>query len=152
MSKTQALLLDRCCNYIQELLEIYESSRVNAYKHIETDLHQLSKITSILGQSATSTDQRRTPPQAGRIRWVDDVVRALEELGGRASLKAIYRKVVQIRTTAGRSVPENSDSAIRDCLETHSSDSRIYKPTYPDLFTMAKGRGSGIWALRNRKV
>ena len=152
MPMPQSHLLDRCCNYIQELAEIYESSRLGDHKRIESDLHLLSRMAKILRQPAVQTHSKKPFSRLHGVRRVDDVKQALEELGGKAHLSAIYKKTDQIRKTAGRSVPRNSEAAIRECLETHSSDSERYKSGYPNLFMMARGRGAGIWALRNRKV
>ena len=146
---SQPQLLERCCNYIQELVEIYEMSGANDYTQMESDLNLLYKMAEILGHSNTKTNSTRPQTALKRIRRVDDIIKALGDLGGKAHLSAIYKKVDRIRKLAGRSVPVNSVSAIRECLETHSSDSKRYKPSNSDLFKMAEGRGAGIWALRN---
>ena len=42
---------------------------------------------------------------SGKIRWVDDIRAALQQLGGEASLHEIYKSVRDRRNEAGRSVP-----------------------------------------------
>ena len=80
--------------------------------------------------------------------WAEDVQAALKRLGGRAHLSAIYKDVRAARTKGGRTVPPNLESAVRDALERHSSDSDLYDTKREDLFQMAEGKGAGIWALR----
>jgi len=82
--------------------------------------------------------------------WRDDVRAALEWLGGRAHLGAIYEQVQTIRGAAGRSIPPSLEAVVRRTLEDHSSDSEAYRGVL-DLFCMAEGKGAGVWALRERE-
>lgn len=80
----------------------------------------------------------------GKVRWVDDVVLALQFLGGGGVLHEIYKKVEEIRTSTGRSVPKSLEATIRRTIEDHSSDSDNFRGV--DLF---KKVGRGEWALRS---
>lgn len=79
----------------------------------------------------------------GKIRWVDDIVSSLRDLGGEANLNDIYNHVRMKRKTAGRSVTKEYQATIRRTLEDHSSDSANHRAA--DLFALV---GRGIWALR----
>jgi hypothetical protein len=80
-------------------------------------------------------------------RWVDDVVKALQDLGGKATLSSVYDAVERIRRDSRRSIPRTLDATVRRTLEDHSSDSHNYQGR-ADLFFMPEGKGSGVWALR----
>lgn len=80
-------------------------------------------------------------------RWVDDVVSALQTLGGKAHLSDIYRIVKDIRLRRGASIPESLEAVVRKELEYHSSDSESYTGI-EDLFYMVEGKGKGVWGLR----
>jgi hypothetical protein len=83
----------------------------------------------------------------GKVRWVDDVESALVELGGQAHLSKIYPAVWRIRSSAGRSLPKAFEQVVRKELETHSSDSEAFQ-FREDIFAMARGKGSGVWAIK----
>jgi hypothetical protein len=85
--------------------------------------------------------------QMNDARWIDDVKRALTELGGKAPLQQIYDAVEKIRKEERRSVPRTLDATIRRTLEDHSADSRNYRGR-ADLFALPEGKGAGVWALR----
>lgn len=80
-------------------------------------------------------------------RWIDDVVEALNELGGTADLNRIYEAVTQTRKRKGRSLPPSIDAVIRRTLENYSSDSDAFLEK-EDFFCMPHGKGAGVWALR----
>jgi hypothetical protein len=83
----------------------------------------------------------------GKVRWVDDVVTALKGLRGGAHYAEIYRKVREVRTSAGRSVPRSFEEVVRKEIETHSSDSSAYQGR-EDYFRAPRGLGEGYWELR----
>ena len=85
----------------------------------------------------------------GKVRWCDDVYTALRELGGKAHLNKIYKKVMDIRIAAGRSTPSSLKEVVRKELEVRSSDSEAYDAQRgEDWFELPEGKGSGVWALR----
>jgi hypothetical protein len=73
--------------------------------------------------------------------WVEDIVQALRNLGGQASLNQIYNEVKRIRTEP---LPANYKASIRERIEAHSSDSTNFKGK--DLFRKV---AKGVWALRD---
>ena len=80
--------------------------------------------------------------------WKEDIIKALENLGGVAHLSKIYKEVERIRE--GNLNP-TWDRTIQRELETNSSDSEAFKKDRKgdDLFYMAEGKGKGVWGLRN---
>lgn len=86
--------------------------------------------------------------RTGKVLWRDDVRAALTQLGGDAYLADIYRKVRQIRLTAGRRLPRSTEAIIRRELEYNSSDSESFTGNY-DWFRSIEGIGNGRWGLRS---
>jgi Protein of unknown function DUF262/Protein of unknown function (DUF1524) len=82
----------------------------------------------------------------GESLWRVDVLAALRELGGQASLPDIYRVVEARRSAGGRSVPKSIDAIVRRTLEENSTDSLSYKGKN-DLFRI-DNKGAGVWRLR----
>ncbi|MDQ0997760.1 putative CopG family antitoxin [Phyllobacterium ifriqiyense] len=83
-----------------------------------------------------------------RIRWVDDIITALNELGGSGYYSDIYKKVREIRLANARSAPRSFAEVVRKEIEIHSSESEAFQHR-EDLFTAPKGLGAGFWALKN---
>lgn len=81
--------------------------------------------------------------------WVDEVHEALTEIGGDGSLAEIYN---QIRTRDVMNFVSNKNwkAAVRQTLETHSSDSEAFR-NYGDYFYSVYGIGQGHWGLRTKK-
>lgn len=79
-----------------------------------------------------------------RNKWVDDIVTALADLNGVASLADIYQKIRELRPHPH---PESLTAIIRGTIEDHSSDSAKYKGR--NLFFTVKGLGNGVWGLRS---
>ncbi len=77
--------------------------------------------------------------------WVQDIVSALENLGGTAHYGDLYEEVSRIR---GGELPRSWQAIIRQSVESHSSDSRNFRGN--DLFYSVRGIGSGHWGLRDR--
>lgn len=76
--------------------------------------------------------------------WKDDLVKALEGLGGQANLEDIYKAVGRRR----RNKPPNWQSTVRVILQHHNPDSSRFGPMTEPLFC-ALGRGR--WGLRSRR-
>ena len=76
--------------------------------------------------------------------WKEDIVKALENLGGSAHLSEIYNEVERIR-------PDNLnptwDRTVQRELETNSSDSDAFSGE--DIFYSVEGKGKGVWGLRS---
>ncbi len=77
------------------------------------------------------------------MRWVDDLVASLKQLGGEADLGEIYRSVRSRRLDGKRSLPRTYEATIRRTLEDHSSDSANHRAA--DLFKLIE---RGRWGLR----
>lgn len=81
--------------------------------------------------------------------WKQDIVLAIFELGGKASLDDIYETVKRKREAK---LPKSWQAIIRGTIETHSSDSDAYT-NRENLFYSVDGIGSGVWGLRSsRKI
>lgn len=77
-------------------------------------------------------------------KWRDEVIGALEDIGGRGSLSEIYEAVRKRRTTP---LPENWQAIVRRELEHNSSDTKSFKHRF-DLFK-SENLGTGFWSLRD---
>lgn len=77
--------------------------------------------------------------------WIEDIVSALERLGGVAPLQEIYKEVQKIRPAPH---PKSFDATIRGAIERNSSDSKAHTGSN-DLFFSVHGLGAGIWGLRS---
>ena len=73
--------------------------------------------------------------------WVEDIIQALKNLGGQATLNQIYEEVARIREG---SLHSNYKASIRERIEAHSSDSRNFQGK--DYFQKIT---KGVWALRD---
>ena len=120
----------------------------------ETENEILRRLLGSHRQEQVRTAAEKLPSSAehgsasgGRVKWRDDVMQALTDLGGTATLDEIYRRVRSIRRAAGRSLPPSTDAVIRRELENNSSDSESFTRER-DWFEMPKGKGAGIWSIR----
>ncbi|MDD4353186.1 MAG: hypothetical protein PHN56_01875 [Candidatus Nanoarchaeia archaeon] len=77
---------------------------------------------------------------------VEEIITALEKLGGIACYSELYD---QIQKDTKRTLPINWEAGIRNTIENHSSDSENFKGK--NLFYSVNGIGNGIWGLRSLK-
>lgn len=77
--------------------------------------------------------------------WLDWIVKALENLGGKSSYYRLYNEILRIRPGP---FPRSWQAIVRRTIETHSSDSDNFQTGYPDLFYSVAGIGRGEWGLR----
>lgn len=75
--------------------------------------------------------------------WEDDIVAALNNLGGSASYKSLYAEIERIRPE----LPPTWKEVVRRYIQNLSSDSDGFK-NGKDLFFSVEGKGSGTWGLR----
>ncbi|MFC2028575.1 hypothetical protein ACFLTX_01485 [Chloroflexota bacterium] len=75
---------------------------------------------------------------------MEDIIQALKNLGGQASLNQIYSEVEQIRIIP---LPVTWHASIRGCIERNSSDSKGFQGS--DIF---KKVDKGVWALRDQEI
>ena len=80
------------------------------------------------------------------MRWVDDIEKALWNVGGVDCLPAIYEEVRRLRKRARRSIPHEFEACVRNTLEVHCSGSGSYTGGR-DIFCMLN-KGTGIWGMR----
>jgi hypothetical protein len=75
--------------------------------------------------------------------WVEDIIQALENLGGKAHRRDIINEVRRIRTEP---IPVHLEETIQERIQAYSSDSAHFQ-NRGDYF---KKIGNGIWALRDQ--
>lgn len=71
--------------------------------------------------------------------WVEDIIQALKDLGGKGSLREIYDQVALIRKEP---MPPTWESSIRERIEAHSKDSKNFRGKH--YFVKLD---KGVWAL-----
>lgn len=83
--------------------------------------------------------------------WRDDIAAALEAIdsGHGAPLQKIYDAVRRIRRAGDRSVPESLEATVRRTLEDNCAESEKFRGI--DVFYMPKGKGAGVWGLREKR-
>ena len=94
-------------------------------------------------------DLRSAEPIGDHTKWVDIVVQAMQQLGGKGSLSDIYAECKKILSAGETSKSTNNSigSTIRRTIYQHSSDVTAYLGK-EDLFQQI---GSGLWQLRNHE-
>lgn len=153
LNEREVQILDRCADYLYELVEIYSSGGTDG-RYILKDLEAIERHM----RHATKCVASVRPPVAScgePILWVNDVEAALEALGGRAHLSTITREAVARRKAAGRSVTRCSEATVRDTLHAHSSDAAKFwygGLNTRDIFKREHALGRGWWSLRSMKV
>ena len=75
--------------------------------------------------------------------WVEDIIQALENLGGQAHRREIFNEIRRIRTEP---LPFNLEATVQERIQAYSSDS-VHFQNREDYF---KKIGNGIWALRDQ--
>lgn len=76
--------------------------------------------------------------------WTEDIVTALDNIGGSGSYSDIYEEVAQVRAE----LPPTWKEVVRRNIQDHSSDSRGFRQG-ADLFFSVEGLGQGVWGLRS---
>jgi len=75
---------------------------------------------------------------------INNIIEALEKLGGVAKLEDIYSQVNKMKKTPNPS--------IRRDIYLHASECDIYKEDNQDIFYAPEGKGKGIWGLRQHDL
>lgn len=79
--------------------------------------------------------------------WLDSIVKAMTELGGKAYYEDLYQQVAKVRKKEGLPLNDTYHATIRQVIESNSSDSEVWKKRPgPDIF---RKLGTGFWGLRN---
>ena len=81
--------------------------------------------------------------------WLEEIVAAIEALGGIASLKQIEK---YIEKTTKRKLTSRWKGSIRKTIGMNTSDSEDVQKTVRDIFYSVEGLGKGIWGLRNSEI
>jgi 5-methylcytosine-specific restriction endonuclease McrA len=76
--------------------------------------------------------------------WAQDIVSALERLGGTSSYSGIYAEVQKLRSN----LPSSWQFIVQREIQRRSSESSGYEGRQ-DLFFSVEGLGNGIWGLRS---
>ena len=77
--------------------------------------------------------------------WREDIITALERLGGKAHRSKILEEVKKIR---GDNLNNTWEQTVQRELESYSSDSDAFL-NKEDIFYMVEGKGEGVWGLNN---
>ena len=80
-----------------------------------------------------------------RKNWVDIIILAFENLGGKAKYKDLYLEIERLAHLQKRLLTSQWKASVRKTIENHSSDSDNFK--YNDLF---KKLGYGYWGMRKQ--
>ena len=79
--------------------------------------------------------------------WLDSIIKAMTELGGKARYEDLYPQVLRVRKREGLELNDSYQATIRRTIEAASSDSKVWhKRPGPDIFRQL---GTGYWGLRN---
>lgn len=78
----------------------------------------------------------------------EEVIVALNQMGGQGTLKEIYDKVAEITQ---KDIPKSFEAIIRGTLEKNSSDSDAFAGKN-DLFYIVNEKGKGKWGLREPNI
>jgi len=82
------------------------------------------------------------------IRWIEEIVKAIEELGGEANYPEIYG---WFEKNTERELPPSWKAIIRRNIEENSSDSTAFLGKN-NLFYSVGGLGSGKWGLKKKSI
>jgi len=134
-------LLDRCSNHLDELGQIHGWAGVGG-TYIRNDLRELENWRNRLDRVPNSSRTRSGDRIDGGM--VDDIVKAYRRLGGKSSHLQLYSEVRKVRREAGRSIPANLESWIRQTLQAHCAAAKQYRGR-SDLFVRY---GQGRWGLK----
>ncbi|AOZ73316.1 hypothetical protein BK816_08525 [Boudabousia tangfeifanii] len=77
-------------------------------------------------------------------RWIEDIVTALENLGGVATLDELYEELEQIRADLGLTW----HNTVRARLQERCSEAKAFLGK-ENLFYSVEGLGKGVWGLRS---
>lgn len=78
--------------------------------------------------------------------WLQELIQAYTALGGEADYEDVYN---YIKNHTSRELKGDWQATIRKEVKRHSSHSRLYKNTRPDVFYSA-GIGTGRWGLNSQ--
>lgn len=77
--------------------------------------------------------------------WVEDIIGALQQLGGTATYEDLYPRIKLIRESKGHTWGPQSDAVVRGRIQENSSQTKSFKGK--DIFYSVNGLGNGAWGL-----
>jgi len=77
--------------------------------------------------------------------WLEEIIKAIDELGGVAEYQAIYD---YIETHTTKPLSKEWKAGVRAIIEDHSSHAQFRSGV--DIFYSVSGIGKGIWGLRSK--
>lgn len=132
---------------MQERIEAYSSDSEHfkgkdLFKKLGNGVWALREQGDVetLGQAPQSFSSNIVKNQVTTT-WIEDIVRAITNLGGQATLTQIYEEVKRIRQGP---LPKMWQHIIQDTIYQHSSDTQKYQGN--DLFRKVD---KGVWSLQN---
>ncbi|MBL52099.1 MAG: hypothetical protein CMG57_09105 [Candidatus Marinimicrobia bacterium] len=132
---------------------ILENILSSEYKEIEIDNEDFSHTGWSLIDNKHKADRSNISSKNNQTdqdtKWLDIVIKAMDNLPDNPNLAQIYLETKKIRKNKGLSIPPSTEAIIRRELETNSSDSDAWNGKN-DIFTNSD-KGSGIWNLRKIK-
>ena len=96
------------------------------------------------------TDNLKQPVPGSTL--LNEIIEALRELGGKASLKEIYKQIEERDNIPSIHEVRTWKESIRATIYTHSTDSLSYREGYQDVFESIGGKRSGQWKLREGNI
>lgn len=124
---------------------VHETDQLSAFRNqlvhdpnlnvSEQNIHQYIERLDIARSTVLSLT-------SGKSSWRDEVINALQDLGGRATLSELYD---YIQKNTSRELPETWKATVRYTLQTNSSSSKAFR-SGKDVFVRLD---RGYWALRN---
>lgn len=80
-------------------------------------------------------------------KWKDDIIQALNELGGQAVYADLYPVIERIRINSGHKLTDKWKQTVQGTIEENSPDSLKFKEGREAVFYSVSGLGKGTWAL-----
>lgn len=79
--------------------------------------------------------------------WKEDIIKALQNLGGEAALNQIYEEVSKIRPDSASVSYKSFTAIVRGTIENNSADSAKFKESRENTFYSVNGVGKGYWGI-----
>jgi hypothetical protein len=127
--------------YSSGLIENDQFSEGGELNHFRNRL--LHDANASIGEQDLAANIARLSSLIRAIRgsWKDEIMNAIQALGGKATLSEIYS---YIEKNTHRSLPESWQANIRNALQTHSSDTNSYQGRQDTFRRLDRG----LWGLR----
>ena len=77
--------------------------------------------------------------------WLDDIITALNQLGGEANYEDLYPAIEKLRVKRNKNLYTSFKAVVRRTIQEHSKETKSFK--YFDVFYSVNGLGKGRWGL-----